>query len=100
MGPKKPPLPPWLEKAGLIRKKLKTRGFMPNDRIQICEKCEEYGEEGWSLKGGEGRMGGRSIAYCMCCGRSRSWKASMGGTREVEDPFDLIAFLGIKPDEI
>ena len=100
MGPKKPPLPPWLEKAAIIRKRLKTRGFSPNDRVQICEVCQEYGEEGWSLKGGEGRMGGRDIAYCMCCGRSRSWKGSIGGQRVVEEPFDLIGFLGIKPESI
>ena len=88
------PLPPWLVHAAAVRKKLKERGFRPSDRVQICERCEEYGEEAWSLKGGQG-MGGRDLAYCMNCGRSRSWKGSIGGQRMVEDPFDIVTFLGI-----
>jgi len=24
------------------------------DRVQICEKCDAYAEETWSLKGGQG----------------------------------------------
>ena len=91
---KKPPLPPWVEHAAAVKKKLKERGFKPSDRVQICEKCEEYAEESWGLKGGEG-MGGRDIMYCMNCGRSRSWKSRLGGQRLVEEPFDLMGFLGI-----
>jgi hypothetical protein len=30
----------------------------------------------------------------MNCGRARSWKGS-GGGRVIEEPFDLMAFLGI-----
>src|SRR5256884_6232121 len=70
---KKPPLPPWIEHAAAVRKKLKERGFKPADRVQICEKCEEFAEEAWSLKGNQG-MGGRDLVYCMNCGRSRSWR--------------------------
>lgn len=99
MGPKKPPLPPWLEHQAAVRKKLKERGFKPADRIQICEKCEEYAEEHWNLRGGEGRMGGRDLMYCVNCGRSRSWRSAQVGGRIVEDPFDLMGFLGIKPEE-
>ena len=88
------PLPPWLEHATLVRKKLKERGFKPADRVQICEKCGEYAEEAWGLKGGQG-MGGRDLSYCANCGRSRSWKSSLGGQRIVEEPFDLLGFLGI-----
>src|ERR671936_324985 len=54
---KKPPLPPWLEHAALVKKKMKDRGFKMADRVQICEKCDEYAEETWSLKGPQG-MGG------------------------------------------
>ncbi len=93
---KKLPLPPWLEFAAPIRKKLKERGFKPSDRVQICETCEEYAEEAWSLKGGEG-MGGRDLKYCMNCGRSRSWKGALGGSRVSEEPFDLLKFLGFTP---
>ena len=93
MGPKKPPLPPWLEHQAVVRKKLKDRGFRPADRMQVCESCSEYGEEAWTLKSG-GQMGGRDISYCMNCGRSRSWKGS-GETRRVEEPFDILGFLGI-----
>ena len=78
----------------IVRKKLKERGFRPADRVQICERCEEYGEEAWTLKSGQG-MGGRDIAYCANCGRSRSWKSSLGGKRVVEENFDLLGFLGI-----
>jgi hypothetical protein len=42
-------------------------------------------------------MGGRDICACMNCGRSRSWKSRLGGARTLEDPFDLMAFLGIVP---
>ena len=48
---------------------------------------------GWSTA--SSRMGGRDICYCMACGRSRSWKSSIGGQRVVEEPFDLLGFLGI-----
>ena len=91
---KKPPLPPWIEHAVAVRKKLKDRGFKPADRVQICEKCDEYAEEAWSLKGSQG-MGGRDLVYCMNCGRSRSWRGH-GSPRAVEEPFDLMAFLGLR----
>jgi hypothetical protein len=91
---KKPPLPPWIEHAADVRKKLKTRGFKPGDRVQICESCGEYAEEAWRLLGGQG-MGGRDIVYCMNCGRSRSWRGQ-GTARTVEEPFDLIGFLGLR----
>ena len=78
---KKPPLPPWLEHAALVKKKMKERGFKMADRVQICERCEEYAEETWTLKGGQG-MGGRDICACM---------------NIVEEPFDLMGFLGILP---
>ncbi|HWT84783.1 MAG TPA: hypothetical protein VN177_03355 [Myxococcales bacterium] len=91
---KKPPLPPWLEHAALVKKKMKDRGFKMADRVQICDACGEYAEETWSLKGGQG-MGGRDICACMNCGRARSWKGQ-GIGRAVEDRFDLIGFLGIK----
>src|SRR5439155_1233155 len=84
---KKPPLPPWLEHAALVKKKMKERGFKMADRVQICERCEEYAEETWTLKGGQG-MGGRDICACMNCGRARSWKGQ-GPARTVEEPFDL-----------
>ena len=90
---KKPPLPPWLEHAALVKKKMKDRGFKMADRVQICERCDEYAEETWSLKGGQG-MGGRDICACMNCGRARSWKGQ-GSGRAVEEPFDLMGFLGI-----
>src|ERR1700682_1684230 len=90
------PLPPWLEHSAAIKKKMKDRGFKMGDRVQICEKCEEHAEETWSLRGGDG-MGGRDICACMNCGRSRSWKSRLGGARTVEDPFDLMGFLGIVP---
>jgi hypothetical protein len=89
---KKLPLPPWLVHAGVVKKKMKERGFKVADRVQICEKCEEYGEETWSLKGGQG-MGGRDISACMNCGRARSWKGA--SPRIMEEPFDLLGFLGI-----
>ena len=92
---KRPPLPPWVEHAATVRKKLKDRGFHPSDRVQICEICSEYAEEAWGLRGGGQGMGGRDISYCMNCGRSRSWKSSIGGERVVEEPFDLLGFLGI-----
>ena len=92
---KRPPLPPWIEHAALVRKKLKDRGFKPADRVQVCEKCNEGAEEAWGLKGSG--MGGRDICYCMNCGRSRSWKGTLGGTRVMEEPFDLLGFLGIAP---
>jgi hypothetical protein len=91
---KKPPLPPWIEHAAQVRKKLKERGFKPSDRVQICEKCEEYAEEAWSLKGGQG-LGGRDVVYCMHCGRARSWRGQ-GSARSVEEPFDLLGFLGLQ----
>ena len=94
MVKKRRPLPPWVEHAAIVRKKLKDRGFRPADRVQICETCSEGAEEAWGLKGGQG-MGGRDISYCMNCGRSRSWKSSIGGQRVVEEPFDLLGFLGI-----
>ena len=72
---------------------LKERGFKPADRVQVCEKCEQYAEEAWSLKGGQG-MGGRDLVYCMNCGRSRSWRGQ-GNPRPVEEPFDLMGFLGL-----
>jgi hypothetical protein len=90
------PLPPWLEHAGEVKRKMKQRGFKASDRVQICEKCDEYAEESWTLRGGGQGMGGRDVAYCVNCGRSRSWKGSVGGQRVVEDPFDLLGFLGIK----
>jgi hypothetical protein len=90
---KKPPLPPWIEHAAAVRKKLKERGFKPADRVQVCEKCEQYAEEAWSLKGGQG-MGGRDLVHCMNCGRSRSWRGQ-GNPRPVEEPFDLMGFLGL-----
>ena len=90
---KKLPLPPWLEHTAVIKKKMKDRGFKTADRVQICEKCDEYAEETWSLKGGQG-MGGRDICACMNCGRARSWKGS-GAARVPEEPFDLLGFLGV-----
>jgi len=86
------PLPPWLEHSATVKKKMKDRGFKMADRVQICEKCDEYAEETWSLRG-QG-MGGRDICACMNCGRARSWKGS-GGGRVIEEPFDLMAFLGM-----
>ena len=94
MGKKRPPLPPWVEHAALVRKKLTLRGFKPNDKINPCETCGEGAQEAWGLQGGQG-MGGREIVYCMACGRSRSWKGSLGGQRIVEENFDLLGFLGI-----
>jgi hypothetical protein len=94
MATRRPPLPPWVEHAAVVRKKLKDRGFRPADKINYCETCGEGAEEAWSLKGGQG-MGGRDIVYCMACGRSRSWKGSIGGQRVCEEPFDLMGFLGI-----
>src|SRR5437867_13356269 len=91
---KRPPLPPWIEHAAEVRKKLKDRGFKPADRVQICEKCEEYAEEAWSLKGGQG-VGGRGLVYCMNCGRSRSWRGQ-GRARAVGEPLGLMAFLGLR----
>ena len=88
------PLAPWLVHAAMVKKKMKDRGFKMADRVQICEKCDEYAEETWALKGGQG-MGGRDICACMNCGRARSWKGSDGG-RVIEEPFDLMGFLGIK----
>jgi hypothetical protein len=90
---KKFPLPPWLEHTAMVKKKMKDRGFKVGDRVQICERCDEYAEETWSLKGPT--LGGRDICACMNCGRARSWKGS-GTGRVVEDPFDLPGFLGIK----
>ena len=91
------PLPPWLEHAGDVKRKMKERGFKMADRVQICEKCDEYAEETWSLRGGGQGMGGRDVSYCTNCGRCRSWKgSSVGGARVVEEPFDLLGFLGIK----
>ena len=87
------PLAPWLEHSAMVKKKMKDRGFKMADRVQICEKCEEYAEETWALRGPEG-LGGRDICACMNCGRARSWKGT-GASRVVEDPFDLLGFLGI-----
>jgi hypothetical protein len=92
---KKLPLPPWLEHTALIKKKMKERGFKVGDRVQICEKCDEYAEETWTLRTG-GMTGGRDIVACMNCGRARSWRGA-GATRAVEEPFDLMGFLGIAP---
>ena len=89
------PLPPWLEHAALVKKKMKDRGFKMADRVQICPQCGECAEETWSLKGGQG-LGGRDICACMNCGRARSWKGQ-GAARVPEEPFDLIGFLGIAP---
>ena len=50
--------------------------------------------EAWSLKGNQG-MGGRDLVYCMNCGRSRSWRGQ-GSPRAVEEPFDLMGFLGLR----
>ena len=91
---KKFPLPPWLEHTGLVKRKMKERGFKVADRVQICERCDEYAEETWALRGAGG-MGGRDICACMNCGRARSWKGSANG-RVLEEPFDLMAFLGIQ----
>jgi len=57
---KKFPLPPWLEHSALVKRKMKERGFKVADRVQICERCDEYAEETWSLRGAGG-MGGRDI---------------------------------------
>src|SRR5438094_10486869 len=54
---KKFPLPPWLEHSAMVKKKMKDRGFKMADRVQLCEKCDEFAEETWSLKGPE-MMGG------------------------------------------
>ena len=90
----KPPLAPWLEHSALVKKKMKERGFKVADRVQACEACGEYAEETWSLKGGGQGMGGRDVCACMHCGRARSWKGQ-GAARVVEEPFDLVGFLGI-----
>jgi hypothetical protein len=90
---KRPPLPPWLEHAAAVRKKLKERGFRPADRLQRCETCSQYAEEAWSLRGAQG-LGGRDVAYCASCGRARSWRGQ-GASRAVEEPFDLLGFLGV-----
>ncbi len=97
MGPKRPPLPPWIEHAAIVRKKLKDRGFKPADRVQYCEICGEGAEETWGLKGAT--LGGRDICYCANCGRSRSWRGG-GSERILEEPFDLMTFLGIKPESL
>jgi hypothetical protein len=91
-------MPPWVEHAMLVRGALKKRGFRPNDAVQVCEKCREYAEESWGLRGGEG-MGGRELMWCANCGRSRSWKGALGGNRTCEEPFDLMGFLGLKLPE-
>ena len=96
MGKKRPPLPPWVEHAALVRKKLKDRGFRPTDKINPCETCGEGAQEAWGLGGGGQGMGGRDIVYCMACGASRSHKGSLGGKRIVEENFDLLGFLGIQ----
>ena len=77
----------------MVKKKMKDRGFKMADRVQLCEKCDEFAEETWSLRGAQG-LGGRDICACMHCGRARSWKGS-GEKRVVEEPFDLMGFLGI-----
>ena len=59
------------------------RGFKPADRVQICEACNEYAEEAWTLLGGQG-MGGRDIVYCMNCGRSRSWRGQGAARRKLQ----------------
>jgi len=66
------------------------------DRVQICEKCDAYAEETWSLKGGQG-MAWAAATFCACmnCGRAHSWKGS-GNGRVMEEPFDLMGFLGIQ----
>ena len=69
-------LPPWLEHAGDVKRKMKERGFKPADRVQICEKCEEYAEESWTLRGSQQGLGGRDIVYCVNCGRCRSCGAA------------------------
>ncbi len=82
-----------------VRRALKKRGFKPNDAVQVCEKCTQYAEESWQLHNTQG-MGGRSLMWCASCGRSRSWKGGSNptGARTVEEPFDLMGFLGIKID--
>ena len=91
-------LPPWVEHAMELRRALTKRGFKPGDAVQMCELCHEYAEETWQLRGAQG-MGGRDLMWCASCGRSRSWKGSMGAVRTVEEPFDLIGFLGLKIDK-
>jgi hypothetical protein len=88
-------LPPWVEHAMELRRALSKRGFKPGDAVQMCEQCHQYAEETWQLRGAQG-MGGRDLMWCANCGRSRSWKGSMGGARIVEEPFDLAGFLGMK----
>lgn len=92
-------LPPWLEHAGEVKRKMKERGFKPMDRVQICENCQEYAEESWTLRGQQQGLGGRDIVYCVNCGRCRSWRggSEAGSARIVEDPFDVLGFLNIKP---
>ena len=82
-----------------VRRALKKKGFKPNDAVQMCQQCSEYAEESWQLHNTQG-MGGRSLMWCASCGRSRSWKGSSNATawRTVEEPFDLMGFLGLKID--
>jgi hypothetical protein len=87
-------LPPWVEHAMAVRRALQKRGFKPGDAVQVCEQCHEYAEETWQLRGSG--MGGRDLMWCASCGRSRSWKGALGGNRIVEEPFDLMGFLGLK----
>src|SRR2546428_626882 len=42
---KKFPLPPWLEHSAMVKKKMKDRGFKMADRVQLCEKCDEFAEQ-------------------------------------------------------
>src|SRR5262249_8846526 len=87
------PLPPWLEHTAMVKKKMKDRGFKMADRVQICETCDEYAEETWTLRSGGMTGGGGSCAW-LECGRARSWRGA-GPNRTVEEPFDLMGFLGI-----
>ena len=72
----------------------KVIGYVPQD-----SGVDQFatGRENLMLQGRVQGMGGRDICACMNCGRARSWKSSAGGQRIVEEPFDLMGFLGIQP---
>ena len=42
----------------------------------------------------QGPLGWMERVYCANCGRARSWRGQ-GASRSVEEPFDLMGFLGV-----
>ncbi|MEZ4367806.1 MAG: hypothetical protein R2939_16235 [Kofleriaceae bacterium] len=77
-----------------LERRLAKRGFRRDDVfLHDCPDCGEHAVLRFILL--RGRIGGRDIAYCQACARSRSWRSGAGHTERVEDPeFDLERFLG------